>query len=79
MPGQMLTSLHLGEKSSATVVGEMEQHPSDASLVLLRNKTAETWKAILGQQQVDVPGGRAIPLHPGLTLRTSKHECVVYP
>lgn len=78
-PGQRLTSLHFGEKSSATLIGEMEKHPSDASLVLLRNKTGETWNALLGNQQMDVPTGRAIPLHPGITIKVLQHELAVYP
>jgi hypothetical protein len=77
-PRQLLTSLHFGEKSSATLIGEMENHPSDPSLVLLRNKSGETWNASLGKQQLEVPAGRAIPLHPGLRIKTAQHELTVY-
>ena len=78
-PGQLLTTMHLGEKSTSTTIGAMEPHPSDASLVLLRNKTGETWCALLGKQQVKIPEGRAIPLHPGLIINAAEHEIMVYP
>ena len=77
--GQQITSLHLGEKSSAVVLGEMETHPSDTSLVLLRNKTGETWNALFGNQQVDIPAGRAIPLHPGLAIKAAAYQFTVSP
>ena len=78
-PKQQLTTLHFGEKSSTTLIGEMEKHPSDASLVLLRNKTAETWKAVLGNQQIEIPSDRAVPLHIGIQIQAGKHELIVYP
>ena len=78
-PGQVLTSLHFGEKSSASIVGEMEPHPTDSSLVLLRNKTGETWNAQLGSQQAQIPEERAIPLYPGLSINVLQHDLTVYP
>lgn len=77
--GQVLTSMHLGEKSSATIVAEMEKHPTDPNLCLLRNKTGDLWKAAAGSQTVDVPPGKALALHPGIRIRTAKHEFSVHP
>ena len=78
-PGQMVTTMHLGEKSSATIVAEMENHPTDSGVCLLRNKTGDMWQATAGKQTADVPPGKAIALHPGIQLRTAKHELSVHP
>ena len=78
-PGQRLTSLHFGEKTSATLIGEMEKHPTDTSLVLLRNKTGETWNAKFGNQQVEVHADRAILLHSGIQIKVDKHILSVRP
>lgn len=77
-PGSRITTMHLGERSSATLIGEMEVHPDDASLVLLRNKTGATWDAELGNQKLSIPSGRAIPLHPGIRIRIPNGEIAVY-
>lgn len=78
-PGQLLNSMHLGEKSSSVIIAEMEKHPSDASLCLLRNKTADMWKAVYGKQELDVPPEKAIPLYSGVRIKTGKHEFSVHP
>jgi len=78
-PGQMVTSMHFGEKSSSTIIAEIEKHPTDAALCLLRNKTGDTWIVEFGQQRVDVPTGKAIPLHPGIRIKAAKHEFTVHP
>lgn len=78
-PGQTITSTHLGEISNTMEVGKMEKHPNDSSLSLLRNKTTETWNAELGNEQVEVPPQKAIPLHTGIAIKTANHEMIVYP
>ncbi|MCK5878351.1 MAG: protein kinase [Holophagae bacterium] len=77
--GQQVTAIHLGEKSGSRIVGEMECHPSNASVLVLRNKTHDAWMASLGSQQVEIPAGRAAPLHPGTRIKTTKHEFIVCP
>lgn len=77
--GQLITTMHLGEKSSSTIVAEIEQHPSDKRLCLLRNKTGETWRASLGNDQIDVPPDKAIPLFSGISIKAAKCEFAVNP
>ncbi len=78
-PGQILTSMHLGEKSSSSVVAVIEKHPSDSTLCLLRNKTAKTWSAEYDTQRIDVPPQKAIPLHPGIRINIANHKISVHP
>ena len=78
-PGQVVTSMHLGEKSSATIIAEIEKHPTDENLCLLRNKTGTNWVAELGKKSIAIPVGKAIPLHPGIRIKAAKHEFSVYP
>ena len=78
-PGQMLTSMHLGEKSSSTIMAAMENHPTEAEVCLLRNKTGDTWTAIYGKQQIDVPPGKAVPLYTGIRIKVAHHEFAVHP
>lgn len=78
IPGQLVTTLHLGEKSSASIIGEMEKHPTDKQLCLLRNKTANTWEASLGTQKISIPASKAIPLHPGMRIKAASYEMAVH-
>ena len=77
--GHLLSSIHFGEKSSASMVAEMESHPTDSKVCLLRNKTGDMWKAIAGNKTADVPPGKAIALHPGIQIKTANHALSVYP
>jgi hypothetical protein len=70
--GRTVTSIHMGEKSGKQAVGQMEPHPSDGSTVILRNKTTNAWNATLGQQQMEIPPDRAVPLHPGIQIKVTK-------
>lgn len=77
--GLTVTSIHMGEKSGNKIVGLMEPHPSDSSTLILRNKTSIPWKAVLGNQQMDIPPDRAVPLHQGIQIRVASHTFSVYP
>ena len=76
--GQSVTSMHLGEQSKTVIIGEMERHPSNPSQIVLRNKTMDTWQGILEKQLIDIPEGKAILLHPGIRIKTDRHEIIVY-
>lgn len=78
-PGQQLNPIHFGESSAQYAIGEMEPHPNSPSLVLLRNRTAEAWSAMLGGERVQVESARAIPLHPGIRIRIKNRELSVVP
>lgn len=77
-PGQLITTLHMGEKSSSSIVAEVEAHPANASICILRNKTGSSWKAKLDGDEMEIPPSRAIPLHPGIQLKTENAELSVY-
>lgn len=78
-PGHQVSTLHFGDKSNPTLVGTMEADATDSSMVVLRNKTTETWTANFGGQRVEVPPQRAIPLLSGATIKAGKRAFLAYP
>lgn len=77
LPGQMLTTMHLGEKSSARILGEIEPHPKTSGACILRNKSGETWMAISGTQTLSVPPGKAIPLASEIEIQVAGAKLIV--
>lgn len=78
-PGVRVTSMHFGEKSSASVLAVAEKHPGDENQCVLRNKTAHTWTSTYGTETTQVPPDRAVSLPPGLEIATHKGKLTVQP
>jgi DNA-binding helix-hairpin-helix protein with protein kinase domain len=77
LPGQMLTTMHLGEKSSVRVLGEIEPHPKSAGQHILRNLSGETWHATAAQQIIPVPPKRAVTLSPGIEINLASAKLLI--
>jgi hypothetical protein len=77
LPGQNLTTMHLGEKSSVRVLGEMEPHPKITGKCILRNKSGETWRAVSGSQSLSVPPEKAVPLVPEIETQVCGSKLIV--
>lgn len=60
-------------------IGEIEKHPHDESLYLLRNRTNHTWLASFEDQVIDVPPQRAVSLPAGTHIQAGEQELTVYP
>jgi len=76
-PGKKLTTYHLGQKSSARAVGEMEEYSADQNLCVLRNKTAVPWTANANASTSSVPEGKGIVLYPGIQIQIESYDLIV--
>jgi DNA-binding helix-hairpin-helix protein with protein kinase domain len=69
-PGAIVTAHHVERAFDFTAVGEVIPHPTDASILGLRNLTTGNWQVRLGDTEATtIPPGRSIAIIDGLQIR----------
>jgi serine/threonine protein kinase len=69
-PGAVVTSHHVERAFDFTAVGDVIPHPTDASILGLRNLTSADWQVRLGDTEATtIPPGRSIAIVDGLRIQ----------
>ena len=77
LPGQVLTTMHLGEKSSVRVLGEIEPHPNNSGQHILRNLSPDTWIASAANHNTPVPPKKAVSLSPEVEVKLPEAKLLI--